>query len=217
MICCFDLDGTLIDSSQRHSVLLERLLQQEGGAFLFDAEAYMAYKREGMNTKNYLTATLGIDEKKAKEICDKWIRHIEDNEYLDMDMLYPDALPALQMITAQGISVYYLTARQYPETLLRELSRLELDSFPQDIFVCSPKEVQRVKAQRLANLRASDPDTVYFADMETDYWAAKEAGITPIIMNRGFRSRKFLAEKGIPSVNSLLEGISCLNHCVCFG
>ncbi len=195
MICVFDLDGTLIDSSERHWRLMEHLLQEQG--FIpgqdFAAE-YLNFKAGGHSGMKYLTDIVGMEDNTAAGIQQAWVEHIEDDTWLAYDTLYADSLETLHRIKHP---VLFLTVRENDEGLRHELRQLGLDPYPLIVL----KHGQS-KAQQLINL---PDDCIMIGDTEDDFNAAEEAGCRSYILNRGFRNRDFWEKRGVISHDSLNE------------
>ncbi len=195
MTYVFDLDGTIIDSTKRHYVLMEQILRSNG--ILVDedfASSYMDYKASGKSGKSYLIEILGIDKDKATEIQNEWIRHIEDDSMLALDELYDDALPTLSKIND---SIMFLTIRDNSEGLKESLTRLGIDNY--DIKILPHGESKTSVLEQIAD------HIIMIGDTEIDYKAAQEAGCEFYILNRGFRNESFWNDLGVDSHKDLSD------------
>ena len=57
----FDLDGTLIDSSQRHTLVLSSVLAESNFSFPVERlQNFISYKSHGFSTLDYLNNVLGM-------------------------------------------------------------------------------------------------------------------------------------------------------------
>lgn len=204
MIAVIDLDGTLIDSTKRHYVLMERLLEQRGLLSGFDASAYMDYKADGHSGKSYLTNVLHLENSVATGVMTKWTAHIEDEELISLDELYEDAIPFLEYLKNDGIKIIFLTARQDAMLVRSELEHLCIADFADEIFVVSPSNGMAEKCKVCKELKMQD-EIFVVGDTENEEQLVSELGIDGFILNRGFRSRKFWDEKGVKTFESLLE------------
>ena len=193
MIYVFDLDGTLIDSSKRHWMLMKKLLNNFGvtvpNSFSTD---YLSYKSDGHNGKQYLIQVMGINENIADRIHKQWVEHIEDDEWLELDCLYDDAISTLNKIETE---ILLLTIRNNRDGVLRETARLGLNRYNLKIIVHGENKADVLK-------RLSDK-CVMVGDTEVDYSAAIEASTEYYILNRGFRSRKYWQKKSVQSYDDL--------------
>ncbi|MGN0326579.1 MAG: HAD family hydrolase [Lachnospiraceae bacterium] len=213
-----DLDGTLIDSSERHYRLMEMLLKEYVPDILekeiFLPAAFMQYKADGNSGKKYLLECMDIEEKKADCIMTAWQQQIEEEQWLGLDRLYPDAENFLERISQEGSDIYYLTARQKKAELFEELERLQIAEYPKEVKVVQPFHAFEEKKDFVKNLIASNDFTekqlFVIGDTENEYRLAKELLLPYGILNRGFRSKRFWDQKEIVSYGSL-EEICSLN------
>lgn len=194
MTYVFDLDGTLIDSSKRHYVLMKRLLVKEGIEIVSNfSKEFLGFKSDGHTGIEYLTNVLGLPKNKAKSIQDEWVDHIEDDSLLELDILYQDALPVLSKINEE---ILFLTVRENKEGLETELGRLGLSKYNTEII--------RHGESKATVLKRLD-ECIMIGDTEIDYQASIDKGCKSFILNRGFRSKKYWDSKNVLSHSSLLK------------
>ena len=207
MICLLDLDGTLIDSTKRHWMLMEALLKEYCAecADAFAPTEYMEYKADGHSGKQYLTEILHLENAKASEVQGYWTKHIEEEQYLQLDALYEDALPFLQELKHRGYRIIYLTARQNTQGLHRELVRLNLAEYAEQVIIVDPSAAKEEKILATRALLASDPQVILIGDTENEQAVADAIGIPVYLLNRGFRSRKYWDTRQAASYDSLNE------------
>ncbi|MBR1470453.1 MAG: HAD family hydrolase [Lachnospiraceae bacterium] len=204
MICLLDLDGTLIDSAERHAALMLFLLQERYGEPKgFDRETYMRYKADGHSGKQYLTQVLGLEEAQAAALQKRWTAQIEAEQYLQKDVLYPDAIPFLQWLEACGYQTVYLTARQDAEALHRELGRLGISRYAAQVIVADPADAAKEKISAAKELRKEDAQMWIVGDTENEFRMARALDVPAWLLYRGFRSRRYWEEKKIESYADL--------------
>lgn len=146
MIYIMDLDGTLIDSTKRHYVLMEKIIRHEIArgqlsptvAKMFDAHEFMAFKAGGNSGKSYLTEKLLLSGEDAAGIMKVWGEEIESEEMLALDRLYPDTLSCLKRIANSGNIIIFLTARQREDLVRKQLQDLQILSYAKELFVVDP-------------------------------------------------------------------------------
>lgn len=213
MICLLDLDGTLIDSAKRHWLLMEELLKkhypkQAGG---FGATAYMQYKADGHSGKQYLKEVLHLDEETSHKIQGYWQAKIEDEKYLETDLLYEDTIPFLQQIQKKGCRIAYLTARQNSRGLNNELARLGIAEYAEQVIVVNPTAAKEEKILATQTLQMFDPQVILIGDTENEQAVAEAVGIPVYLLHRGFRSRAYWETKNVTSYENLREIIEGIN------
>ncbi len=191
-----DLDGTLIDSSARHILLLKDILLHEGLKAIC-VDDYLECKRNGQSTKAYLVSQQGFSEERASYIAEKWVNHIEDSDYLKYDRLYEDVFPFLNRI--KGNTIIYLSARKNRAYLDKYLIDNLLDTYCLKTIVVSPAN-SKIEKKRQIELINKD-DVIVVGDTEADYFD----DIKCFMLNRGFRSKHFWDKKGVHSYSSLME------------
>ncbi len=195
MTYVFDLDGTLIDSTRRHWVLMESILNDHGIKVDNNfADDYMSYKASGNGGKDYLKNILNIDNELASTIQKEWISRIEDESMLELDELYDDALPTLSKIKEP---ILFLTIRENAEGLKKSLIRLGLNDYEVKILPHGESKANVLK-------EISD-QVIMIGDTEIDYKAAIETGCNYYLLNRGFRNEDYWNELGIRSYKDLSE------------
>ena len=199
MIYFFDLDGTLIDSTKRHYLLMKKILKQYNIRIPsdFDSE-FIKYKSDGHSGKMYLINKLGIYSKQAQEIQNIWISHIEDENWLKYDKLYDDTKDVLKKLF--GKKVYYLTSRKNYQGTINEIWKLGLDKYCEKCIVVEPQKTYNAKASVLKNYNNRyHEECIMIGDTEIDYNAAIECNMQYYILNRGFRTKRFWDNKGVVS------------------
>lgn len=181
----FDFDGTLLDSKKRHSVVLDDILKQYN--INLDTSDLIEFKRGGKNNISYLMSK-GIDENLSKEIQAKWIDNIEKEKYLEIDVLYEDAIENLEKYSKEN-DLILVTARNNEEGLQKQIDKFGLRKYFREIFIVeSNKNTSNLKAEILEKENA----ILMIGDTESDYNASKIADVEFKFYNNGFRSNIFL-------------------------
>lgn len=217
MIYVLDLDGTLIDSSERHWRLMREILSGAAPETVseivsekrFDPVGFMRYKADGYNGLQYLTEFLGLTKDTADQIMALWRLQIEEERWLKLDVLYPDTLDFLDQMKQKHVKIYYLTARKNQEGLLRELERLKIAGYAAEIKIVSPsgarEEKKRVVEMILSETGEAAGSVYIVGDTENEYHLAEELSLPRYLLNRGFRSERYWKDRGVKSVASLCE------------
>lgn len=178
----FDLDGTLLDSRKRHSIVLNFVLDKFN--LKIDTSDLIEFKRCGKNNIDYLISK-GVSEALVNDIQREWINNIENIEFLKFDELYPNTINLLQEYS-QNNDLILVTARNNEINLKKQISNLQIGSFFKDIFVVKPgQNAAKYKSEVLIQQNAK----LMIGDSEIDKQAADLANIDFIWVSHGFRER----------------------------
>lgn len=130
----FDLDGTLICSKRRLYELFCDLVGNRNISF----ESYWRLKFSGKTNQDILRLQFDFSKDKIDDFVNKWMRSIESDYYLNMDILIPGVHKFLRNA---GISnkLYLCTARQSESQVLKQLTDLNILNFFDHIFVTQQK------------------------------------------------------------------------------
>lgn len=177
----FDLDGTIIDSSDRLYELFKALVPD----CTMTKEEYWELKRNKINHETILEKyfpTYSFDE-----FNKKWLEMIETEKYLLKDKLYDFSQELLRKFSEKG-KIYLLTARQSRKNLLIELKRLGIEKYFEDILVTENK---KTKSDILKTMKLSKND-ILIGDTGKDIQTAKENELLSIAVSWGFMSKDAL-------------------------
>lgn len=213
MILIFDLDGTLINSKKRHSLLMRRILESNGIIVPTDFEdSYMDFKDSGNNNKKYLTTILNLPLDLASKICTEWVNEIESDEMIKYDTLYEDTIEVLEKLNKNN-TIIYLSSRSKEDTLIKSLKDLKIYDYANEIYVTDPKDGSNGKSEIIKKLKEKEKDNIIIiGDTEVDYDAARNANIKSYILNRGFRNKEYWNNIGLETFNSLKAVSNNLVH-----
>lgn len=205
MSIIFDLDGTLIDSSERMYQLFQKLIPDSK----LTKEQYWNLKRNKINHQMILEKH--FPQYDFDSFNSIWLEQIELDEYLKMDCNYPDTVKVLTSL-CKDCEIVLLTARQSKERLYHELERLELKQFFSHILVTETKTTKDTLLKE-AGLAQRDND-LFVSDMGKDILAGKSCGYLTVGITHGFMNAEKLAEYRpdylINDLNQLLEVIHLL-------
>jgi phosphoglycolate phosphatase-like HAD superfamily hydrolase len=200
----FDLDGTLLDSRQRHAIVLSDCINKINGTKYTYKEFsdFVSCKSEGNTGLTYLKKK-GIPNE--QEIFNLWIKTIEYKKYLKSDVLYPDVLSELEILYNK-YNLFLVTARANKTNTIWQLSKLDITKYFCDIMIV--KNIGNIGLNKYNSIK---PISIAFVigDTETDQALAEYAHSTFYPLNNGFRSQKYweqYAQK--KSHNNLLEIIT---------
>lgn len=200
-----DLDGTLIDSSSRHLLVLKDVCRNHE-VCLQKEDSYLIYKSIGNNTFRYLTDIEHVDSDLAREISADWIRQIEDEKYLAADVWYEDAYDFVAKLAELGYEISVLSARQnasYPKAFIQNSP---LAQFIHTMRFVNPADAKVEKMQYIRQEKSQH--SIIVGDTEAEWKAAEEVGIACFVLNRGFRSKEYWDLAGVKSYSNLNEVIA---------
>ena len=202
-----DLDGTLLDSRERHMVVLENALK-ECNVFGCDLSNYVEYKANGNRTIDFLEKELKLNSDISEKITEVWKRTIEEEQYLKIDTLYGDTVAFLNIVKDKGYKTIIVSARQNKDYAMKGIKTSEINYLINDVIIVSPFNAISEKLSAL--MQNKEEFSVYIGDTEIDYEAGKRAEILTFILNRGFRSKEYWDKKNIQSYNDLFEIVKYL-------
>ena len=211
-----DLDGTIINSIERHYLLLNELLKKNKVNKNIDKEKYYTLKRDGINNYNYLINNLLLEQEKALLIKNEWIKEIEELKWITFDKLYDDSIFFLDSI--KNNKIYYLTARKNKKNVRLQISNFKLKEYAQNTFIVDSKNPVEGKIKIVEKYQKEHPKEklIIIGDTEVEFLTAKKLKIECYILNRGFRSKQFLLKNGInKTYNNLYEITKEVKHEEC--
>lgn len=194
----FDLDGTLLDSRQRHIEVLKDCLD-EIIKKSYPIQDFVVFKAKGYSTYNYLNMKLGLSDSTSHEISARWAERIENINYLEFDKLYKDSMQALEFLYKNNQTLYLLTARKNKIALFEQIGWLKIKNYFEIIKCVSPYNAKNEKKSFLEGISAE----LMVGDTEVDIEASTQAQIPCYILNRGFRNKDFWDKKNLVSYPSL--------------
>ena len=200
MTIALDLDGTLITTGTKQSMLL-RAVSRRFGIEIEAADVWLR-KREGMSNQAALL-DMGVYRATADAISREWIRLVETPYWQSLDRLFDDSRKVLTTIINGGETCILISARSNPYLYKQQVYQLNLSGHFEQIFCVSPTNSVAEKAEILERSSVR----LFVGDSETDYEAAKLAGVHFEAVATGQRSKAFLARWGVPCVRSTLAEI----------
>lgn len=200
----FDLDGTLIDSTERMYCLFMELVPHAP----LSKEKYWGIKRRGTGHREMIREY--FPHMDFAEFQDAWMSGIEEDRYLAMDTKWEDTDAVLELL-GDGNSLFLVTARQKKKSLADELDRLGMSRYFKDVFVtenkCTKKELLRL------NSGICTGDAYFVSDGGTDIRVGNELGLKTVAAAYGFLDADVLRRYGpLYMVHSLREAGAVLNR-----
>lgn len=189
----FDLDGTLIDVSEKHYIVYSSIIKKYGGSPLVKTR-YWHLKRIKSSISNILHLS-GLPSQSNNTFKNEFASLIELPEFLSFDTLFPDTIPVIKNLYLLGHKLYLISCRNSPQVAFTQLDKLGLRNFFYDI-----------KIGILPGKNGSEIKTIYIkkiikrahgfviGDTEDDILAAKKLDLTSVAVLSGIRSYKLLIQ-----------------------
>lgn len=201
-----DLDGTLIDVSERYYRIYREIVLAIGGNPLEKSE-YWRLKRQAVSESELLSQVTPLEG--AIELLALRAKKLESAEYLKYDQLVPGALEAMKSLKTRA-KLVLVTLRNVVTELRQQLQTLGLFSFFDQIL--SPDEHVDDHAMSKATLISASSEfrtqgSVIVGDSEADILAGKLLGIKSIAVLSGIRDREILARY---SPEHIIESLAAL-------
>ena len=180
----FDLDGTLIDSTQRLYLLFVKL----SGIKDLSYEDYWAIKRKKKDHRYILDILYKWSPGKISEFINSWMADIEAEEWLMYDKAFDQTAAILSGIPTY-FDLYIVTARQSETAAINQLQKLGLSSFFKNILVTRNQTSKTALVLQHVNTTVND---IFVGDTGSDIQTAKELNCISVAVTCGFRSRQDL-------------------------
>jgi len=182
----FDLDGPILDVSEKYYRVYADLMAEKGFDYL-DKDQYWNRKRE--KAPEMETLSLSQAQDYYSEYNLKRLQRIELDEYMKYDELQPGAIEALEVLESD-YQMVLVTMRSSKIQLIKQLRSFGIcEKF--DEILCtgqqSPHQRWRAKYQIILDHwpKANFETSYFIGDTETDIFAAKELGCTSIAVLNG--------------------------------
>lgn len=181
-----DLDGPILEGKNRHYQCYKDILKRHGGTVL-DIDVYWDMKISKIKRDVLL---LESNFGKTYEVFfEEWMKNIEDEKYLKLDVLKPDVAKTLKKWNKITDKIVLVTMRQNRDFLLNQLRRLDILDLLDEVIDCPP-ERKNTKYEALKN--KSFKKAIFIGDTEEDTNTAKMLNIQSIGITNGLRKKEFL-------------------------
>lgn len=203
-----DLDGPLLDVSERHHRVHAQIVAELGGRPV-PREAFWAAKRQKVSDAVIAreSGLTGEDDRYHR----RKLELIEDETFLRFDRLQPGVVDALDRLRAR-FRLIVVTLRRHPERLAAQLDQLDLRRLLDDVLAASERADAsdgwrtKVELTRGAGLTTA-ADDIFVGDTETDIRAGKALGTLTVAVTNGMREPELLLAQS-PSL--LLPSLSAV-------
>jgi phosphoglycolate phosphatase-like HAD superfamily hydrolase len=201
-----DLDGPILDVSQRHYQVYRDILE-EAGKPVIPFEQYWKEKRARTSHSSIVTRTAGSDF--FSDIFQKqWFARIEADRYLSLDKTWPWANDVLADLYRRH-DLYLLTVRSHSDQLMKQLDRLDLTRWFRAVL-CRPAR-ENAAQQKIEAIRNHFQDiprkAIVVGDTEADIACGKKLGFVTAGVLSGIRNSEHLQES---QCDHLLDNIISL-------
>ena len=209
----FDLDGTLIDISERHYQVYRSIILELRGAPL-SKTIYWKLKRN-KSSISVLLSRSRLPKIFLHDYQSRFIEKIEELKFLELDKIFNYTIPTLDSLSKTS-NLYLITFRQSVDLTNKQLKKLKLTDKFIDIKV-GRLDPSGVKTKNLMVKQVKPGSNVMIiGDTEDDILTAKKLSIPSIAVTSGLRSKKKLEEYNptylIRNISYLLKIINSLVH-----
>lgn len=178
----FDLDGTLVDSSDRHYKVYSEIVLSYGGKPMPKEDYWMMIQSK--SEKSLILERSGLKDIKAEEYLEKFIENIEKAENLSCEKLINQQIFETLENLKRKYRLYLITLRKASKEASNQVKKMRLDSYFDKVIVTESKK-EAIKPYL-------DSKSVLVGDTELDVQTAKDLGMISIAVYSGFRSKQFL-------------------------
>lgn len=194
----FDLDGTLADSIEDIGDAMNRVLKLAG----YPQHSYDKYKYlVGKGLKNLVVSSLPENQRSDETIehCHKQMLEDYGNNYLVKTKPYDGIEELLKKLYTREIKMAVLSNKndEMTKQVVKELFDTELFEVVMGSIPDIPRKPDPAAALMIAKkLNTGSENIAFFGDTNNDMHTAVNAGMLPIGVLWGFRSREELLESG---------------------
>lgn len=198
----FDLDGTLINSLHDIADSMNRVLALKG----YQTHDYDSYRYfVGRGLYNLVGRTLPESEKTEQNIKNLYQELLRDYEVnlLQKTVLYRGIPELLDALVEKGIKLTILSNKA--DLFTKKIAAELLKAWPFEVVLGSGDDLPRKPhpggALKICDdLQLQPSDILYVGDTNVDMETACSAGMYPVGVTWGFRTRKELLESGAATI-----------------
>lgn len=193
MIIFFDLDGTLIDITNRFYKVYSDIMDELGKTKLSYID-YINLRRKHVSTRMILKTT------NSDELYDEFIKKrneiLERPEYLKMDALYPDSYGTLERLYGNNVLIL-VTLRMNKANTLQQLRNLGIHKFFEGILIGDMFGGWKEKYNLMKKFKkiSEKKNMIIVGDTEIDVKAGKKLGIKTCFKKGGMRKPEIVIKE----------------------
>lgn len=187
-----DLDGPLLDGTERHYYCYSDILKAHG--FLPVSMALYWQMKRNREGRLKLLALSNADSF-YDVFLNSWIHKIETKEYLALDKLQSKVINILEEWKYNGVRLLLVTMRNNSLNLKWQLDSLGLSHFFDEVVAIGNQRKGVSKASEIRPMLI-DMDlnhTIWIGDTEVDISAAREIGVKVCALTCGLRNEEYLS------------------------
>lgn len=181
-----DLDGTVLDVSNRLYRIYANLLKELQMTPMYSKEQYMALKRKGLSEDAI------IKKQTSGFISRRYMARrqalVETPEYLSYDLVNKGVREFFEAII-DSHNIVLVTRRKNKDILAQQLENLDLLKYFADIVICQ----EELKEDSIRKSKCFIPDnSIVVGDTEDDVVAGNNLGLPTLALTSGLRDEQFL-------------------------
>ncbi len=181
----FDLDGTLLDASDRLYQLFQFLVPTS----TLSKDDYWKLKRNKINHQAILRTQFKYTDEQIKTFENTWLSMIELPEWIALDKPFKGITKYLRELKSDH-GLYVVTARQSEEIVILQIKNYGWADIFDEVLVTKQRHE---KSELIGSRRESVRDWVV-GDTGKDIEAGKSLGLRTAAVLSGFLSREMLME-----------------------
>jgi phosphoglycolate phosphatase len=190
-LICIDLDGPILDVSERYYRLYSDTITAIGSNAL-SREWYWESKRNKISEPEILAASGARDPDLVRKYIDARAKLIESSRYLFFDQVWPGTHDALKLLRSHA-ELALVTMRTSQELLSEQLERVKLLEAFDCVLAAGPGLVANERGERKAQLvldcYGNEQVTGWFVgDTETDILSGRLLGLRTAAITFGIRT-----------------------------
>jgi phosphoglycolate phosphatase len=182
----FDLDGTLVDASDRLYQLFQFLVPNSR----FTKDSYWELKRNKVSHQQILRNRFNYNEARIKSFESTWLGMIELPEWIALDKPFPNVTDYLSEMKKYH-SLYVITARQSEERAVEQIHNYGWATFFDDVLVTRHRQ-EKWEMMNTKNVEVSKDWVV--GDTGKDIEAGRKIGLLSAAVLTGFLNQEKLLE-----------------------
>jgi phosphoglycolate phosphatase len=190
-LICIDLDGPILDVSERYYRVYSDTITSIGSNPL-GREWYWESKRNKTSEPEILAESGARDPDLVRKYIDARAKLIESSTYLFFDQVWPGTREALNILRSHA-ELALVTMRTSKELLRRQIERVELREAFDCVLAAGPGPVANERGERKAQLvrdcYGNEQVTGWFVgDTETDILSGRLLGLRTAAITFGIRT-----------------------------